>query len=82
MTYAAPSKRSEEVLLMTCRVEVMASDGSITQTRTLLDSAASTLLIKERLVKKLHLPQCRSNFKLNRVAGFNVCPRGTVSFKV
>ena len=64
VTYAAPSKPSKEVLLITCRVEVIAPDGSITQARALLDSAASTLLITECLVKKLCLPQCCSNFKI------------------
>ena len=39
-TYVAPSRPNEEVLLMTCRVKVMAPDGSITQARALLDCAA------------------------------------------
>ena len=82
VTYAAPSKTSDEVLLMTCRVEVMAPDGSVTQARALLDCAASTSLITERLANKLHLPRRRSNLKINGVAGFNVRPRGIVSFKV
>ena len=30
MTYVAPSKRSEEVFLMTCLVKVMIPDGSVT----------------------------------------------------
>ena len=67
-TYAAPSRRGEEVLLMTCRVEVMAPDGSITQARALLDCAASTSLITERLAQQLHLPRRSSNFTINGVA--------------
>ena len=82
VTYATPSKQSDEVLLMTCKVEVMAPDGSVTQARALLDCAASTSLITERLANKLHLPRRSSDFKINGVAGFNVRPKGTVSFKV
>ena len=79
VTYVAPSKQSEEVFLMTYRVEVMVPGGSVMQTRALLDCAVSTSLVTERLVKKLHLPRRRNNFKIN---GLNVHPRGTVSFKV
>ena len=82
VTYAVPSKRSEEVLLMISRVKVMASDGSIMQARALLDSLASTSLITDRLFKKLSLPRHRSNFQINGIAGLNVHPRGTVSFNV
>ena len=56
---------------MTNRVEVMAPDGSVTQGRALLDSAALTLLITECFIKKLHLPWRHSSFKINRVAGFD-----------
>ena len=56
MTYEAPTKRSEEVLLMTCRVEVMAPDGSGTQARALLDCAASTSLIMECFAKSCLYP--------------------------
>ena len=34
--------RGREVLLMTCNVKVITPDGSVTQARALLDSAAST----------------------------------------
>ena len=67
---------------MTCRVEVMAPDGSFTQARALLDSPVSTLLITKRLAKNMHLPRRRNNFKTNGVVGFNVHPRRTVSFRV
>ena len=67
---------------MTCQVKVTAPDGSIMQTRALLDCAALTSLITKRLVQHLQLPCCHSNFKINGVAGTDVRPRGTVSFKV
>ena len=62
--------------MMTYRVDVMAHDGSVTQARALLDCAASTSLVMERLVKKLRLPWRRSNIKINGVAGYNVHPKG------
>ena len=65
---------------MTCRVEVMAPDGTVMETRALLDSAASTSLISEHLTEKLRLPRCRSDLKINGVAGFNVRPRVTIRF--
>ena len=76
MTYAAPSKRSEKLLLMTCQVKDMAPDGNNLQKRTLLDSAA-TCLIMENLIEKLHLPLCHSNVKIKWLVGFNVLPGRT-----
>ena len=70
------------MLLTTYRVEVMAPDGSVTQARALLDCAASTSLITEHLAQQLRLPQRASNFTINGVANFSVCPRGTVNFKL
>ena len=67
---------------MTCRVKVMASDGSVTQARALLDCVASTSLVIEHLVQRVHLPRRHSNFTISGVAHCNVCPKGTVSFKV
>ena len=82
MTYLVPATRGEEVLLMTCRVKVIAPDGTVTQARALLDSAASTSLISERLAKQLRLARRSCNFKINGVAGINVHPNGLVKFKV
>ena len=64
----APSKRGEEVLLITCGVEVMAPDAIVTQARALLDCAELTSLVMERLTKKLCPPWHPSNFTINRVA--------------
>ena len=82
VTYVAPSKRGEEVLLMTCRVKVIAPDGTVMQARALLDSAASTSLITERLAKKLRLPRRHSNVQITGVAGIDIRPKGTAKFKV
>ena len=66
---------------MTCRVKVIAPDGSVTQARALLDSAASTSLTTERLAQQLRLKRRRCNFTINGVAGIDVQPKGTVRFK-
>ena len=63
MIYASPSKRSEEVLIMTSRVEVIAPEVIFTQAKAELGSAAWTSLITERLVKKLRLPS-RLNYEV------------------
>ena len=49
----SPSKQGGEVLLMTRRVRVITLDGTVTQARALLNSVASTLLISQRLSKKI-----------------------------
>ena len=67
---------------MTRQVKVMAPDGSSTPTRAMFKCAASTLLITERLAQQLQSTHRRSNFTINGVAGIDVHPRETVSFKV
>ena len=82
LTYATPS-HGGEVLLMTCRVKVIAPYGSVTQARALLDCAASTSLITERLAQQLRgYPDTVVTSQINCVAGIDVHPRGTVNFKV
>ena len=54
----------------------------MTQARAILDCAASTSLLTERLAQQLHLSSRRCNFTIGRVAGIDVQPRGTVTFKV
>ena len=82
-TYTAhQSARGREVLLMTCNVKVITPDGSVKQARALLDSAASTSLISERLANQLKLPRRHSNFQVSGVAGIAIHPKGTVRFKV
>ena len=59
--------------MMTCRVTVITPDGTVTQARALLDSTASTLLISEKLAKRLRLPHHQSNYKIKEVASINWC---------
>ena len=59
---------------MTCRVQVTSSDGGVTQARALLDCAASTFLMTERLAQQ-RLLRRSWNFTLNGVDGLNVHPK-------
>ena len=43
------------MLLMSCHVEVIASDGSVTQAMALLDCVVSTSLITAHLAQQLRL---------------------------
>ena len=46
---------SEQVLLMTCKVKVTASDGSSTIARALIDPGSSTSLVHERIAQHLYV---------------------------
>ena len=82
MIHMPSSKRQREVLLMTCWVNVIAPDSTVTQGRTLPHSVESTSLILKRLAKRLELLCRSSNSKINGVAGIGVRPRRGVNFKV
>ena len=53
----------------------MVPDGSNMQGRALLESVAATSLIMEHSAKMPSLHLRHSNFKINKVTGFNVFPR-------
>ena len=55
--------------MLTCRVEVISPDGSVTQARALLDSSVS-------------IPRRARKLKINGVAHFNFHPTGTAGFKL
>ena len=68
---------------MTCRIKVIApADGTVTQARALLDCAASTSLMTERLAQQLRFVRRRSNFTISGIAEIDVRPKGRVEFKV
>ena len=66
---------------MACPVKVISPDGSITQERALIDCVASTSQTTEHLGQQLRLLRRHCNLKISRVAGIDVHPRGTVTFK-
>ena len=75
---------NNQVLLMTCRVQVTAPDGYVTQARALLDSASSTSFVTERLAQLLRLPRRRCDMRVCGIGGSasQSVPKGMVSFDV
>ena len=63
ITHHATMDPMSHVLLMTCRVLVQAPDGTLVESRALLDSGSSASFVSERLVQSLSLP--RTNGQLS-----------------
>ena len=55
------------MLLLTCKVEVIGLNGSIQQTRALLDSALFSFSIMKRLARQLHLPHSHHGSKVSGI---------------
>lgn len=66
---AATTRISSNVLLMTCRVFVIAPDGSTVKARALLDAGSTASFISERLAQALRLPQSQQPATIDGVAG-------------
>ena len=60
---------SSNVLLMTCRVLVVAPDGSTVNARALLDSGSTVSFVSERLAQALRLPRSQQQAMIYGVAG-------------
>ena len=74
----------KQVLLMTCKVQILGPDGSATQARALLDSTSSKLFITERLEQWLGLKRKELNVNITGNGGnpLPFSPRGTVDFRI
>ena len=74
----------QQVLLMTCRVKIVAPNGCTTHARALLDSASSTSFITERLAQHLSLRRTRNSMTISGIGGIEArsVARGMVSFKI
>ena len=74
----------KQVLLMTCKVQILGPDGSTTQARALLDSASSTSFITERLAQRLGLKRSRVDINISGIGGSlsPLSPRGVVNFRI
>ena len=66
---AATTKISSNVLLMTCRVLVIAPDGSTVNARALLDSGSTVSFVSEQLAQTLRLPRSQQQATIYGVAG-------------
>lgn len=62
---------SPDSLLMTCRVQAQAPDGSTVEVRALLDSASSVSFISERLAQSLCLPCSPKKIRIDGIAGLS-----------
>ena len=72
--------QQKQVLLMTCKFQILGPDGSVTQARALLDSASLMSFITERLAQRLCLKQKRVDVNITGIGGslFTLSPRGVV----
>ena len=64
-------KPKSNVLLMTCRVLVQSVDGTLVESRALLDSGSSTSFVSECLSKSLCLPRSSQNTLTSGIACFS-----------
>ena len=65
----AAMKLKSNALLMTCRVSVIAPDGSSVEARALLDNASSASFVSERLVQSLSLPHFNQHVRVSGIGG-------------
>ena len=72
------------LLLMTCQARIIASDGSTTIARALLDSASSTSFLMEHLAQCLHLWHQYRRTQISGIDGITVhsSSRRVVNFKM
>ena len=77
-------RNSQQVLLMTCQVLVIAPDGSTSRVRGLLDSAFSASFITERLTQRLRVPCRNYGIELSGIGGntSQITVRGTVQCSI
>ena len=64
-------KLKTNALLMTCRVSVLAPDGSFVEARALLDNASSASFVSERLVQSLSLPRFNQHVRVSGIGGIS-----------
>ena len=67
----AAMKLKSNALLMTCRVSVLAPDGSFVEARALLDNASSASFVSERLVQSLSLPRFNQHVRVSEIGGIS-----------
>ena len=78
------SDHRQWVLLTTCQIWVIASDGSTTVARALLDLMSSTSFVVERLKQCLHLQHQYRHTQISGISGItaHLSLYGVVSLKV
>ena len=67
----ADAKLRANTLLMTCRVLIVAPDGSSVEVRAPLDNASTASFISERLVQSLSLPRTNQSIRISGIGGLS-----------
>ena len=67
----ADAKLRANTLLLTCRVLIVAPDGSSVEVRALLDNASTASFISERLVQSLSLPRTNQSIRISGIGGLS-----------
>ena len=67
----AAMRLKSNALLMTCRVLVIAPDGSSVEARALLDNASSASFVSERLVQSLSLSRVNQHVRVSGIGGLS-----------
>ena len=81
-TYVAALSVSEQVLLKTCKLKIIAPDRSSTIARALIDPGSSALFVHERIAQHLRLSHSSKNVSVEGVAGTSMCTPGSAWFQV
>ena len=84
MANVSRTTQHKQVLLLTCKVQILGPNGSTTQARVLLDSASSTSFITQRLARRLGLKRKRVDMTISGIGGnlSPLSPKGAVSFRI
>ena len=67
----AATELNSSILLMTCKVLVEAPDGSMVETRGILDSASTASFVSERIVQSLGMPRSSCKARISGIAGLS-----------
>ena len=75
-------KLKSNALLMTCRMSVIAPDGSSVEARALVDNASSASFVSERLVQILSLPRFNEHVRVSGIGGVSQRAPHSVNFQL
>lgn len=72
------------ILYMTCRIQVIAPDGSVVVARAMIDTGAGVSFVTEKLARTLNLTRNREAIQIRGIGGLHAdhSPTTSVDFKV
>ena len=80
-THVAALIVSEHVLLITCKVNIIALGGSSTIARALIDRGSSTSCVHEQIAQHLRLARSKKNIMVEGVGETTMRTQGSVWFQ-